>query len=164
MNELHSGTTNLKFYRALEWIVTLFTSNSIDYLLVGGAAAYFYGSKRLIHDIDFYADLKDLEKINDLLNEYITQKPMYYKDEYWDITFMKLFYQDQQIEIGDIHNCFIYDKKKNIWVKQLIDLQNFTEIKSGNITVKVMNKEQLIAYKNILGRKVDIIDIQNINN
>lgn len=162
MKESSIEIINPKFFKALDWIVTIFTDNLIDYQLVGGVAAYFYGSKRQINDIDFYIDFKDLEKINSELKGYITQKPMYYKDENWNITFMKLLYKEQKIEIGDIHNCLIYDKKRKNWVKQTIDLQKYTEKNINNISIRIMNKEQLIEYKTILGREVDIQDVNNI--
>ena len=50
-------------YKALYWIVKIFEKHSINYILVGGLAAFFYGSIREINDIDFYIDLEELELI-----------------------------------------------------------------------------------------------------
>ena len=156
------GQSLSNFYTALKWIINVFNKHSINYQLVGGVAAYVYGSERKINDIDFYIDFSELKKIHLEIKKFTTWGPLRWKDENWDITFLKMVYRNQKIEIGDITNCFIYSKKENRWIKQHIDLTDYNNAEVDKIAVKIMKKEKLIAYKSLLEREVDLQDIEQI--
>ena len=149
-------------YTPLKWIIDTFNNQLINYQLVGGVAANVYGSKRKINDIDFYIDFSKLERLLPDIKNYLTWGPAHFEDENWNISFLKLVYHNQKIEIGDINNCFIYSKKVGYWIKQNIDLNSFNRIKINDLIVKVMKKEKLIEYKSILERKVDLEDIKQL--
>ncbi len=155
---------NSNFETSLKWIVSIFNKYSIDYQLVGGVAARAYGSQREINDIDFYIDFNDFARIENEIKPYLTWGPSHYVDSHWDITFLKLFYNNQQIEIGNSNKCFIFSKQDNSWIEQVINFDQFNEIKVSNTLVKVIKKENLIKYKMILHRDVDIQDIKMIEN
>lgn len=153
---------NLNFEKSLKWIISIFNKYSINYQLVGGVAARAYGSEREINDIDFYINFKDLPLIENEIKPFLTWGPSHYLDNLWDITFLKLVYHNQKIELGNSANCFIFSKENNSWIKQHINFSEFDEIEISTIPVKVMKKEKLIEYKNILQREVDILDIKMI--
>ena len=55
---------NKKLYiRALKWIVKILKNKKVKFNILGGLAAYSYGSKRMLIDIDLAMKNKDFQKI-----------------------------------------------------------------------------------------------------
>lgn len=115
-----------------------------------------------MHDIDFYVPSNAISKLEHELNNYLIFGPEHHQDKNWDIYFMKLSYNGQQIEIGDAENTRYYDSHSQKWIKEEINFEQSNVVKFEDIKLPVMPKHQLIKYKQRLNRKVDQIDIQEI--
>ena len=63
------------YKEAVRWIVELLNKNKISFNIIGGLAAYAYGSKRRFKDIDLSMRLKDMKKFAKLASDYVTEKP-----------------------------------------------------------------------------------------
>ena len=149
---------------ALKWVTGIFNQMEICYQVVGGLAARCYGSIRPLHDIDFYVPGKDISTLEKILTEHIKSGPEYYQDEHWDLVFMKLIYNGQQIEIGDADNTKYFDSQSQRWIKEEINFSESNIIEFEGIALPVMPKQALIEYKQRLNRKVDRIDIKEMQN
>ena len=155
---------NLKseFHIAFKWIIDTLHSLDISYQVVGGLAAKFYGSTRPLHDIDFYVPHESFSKLEQELKEHIVFGPKLHQDENWDLVFMKLNYKNQLIEFGDADNTKYFNSDSQRWVKEKIDFAEPNVIEFEGIEVNVMPRQKLIQYKQRLNRKVDQIDIREI--
>ncbi|NGP75465.1 nucleotidyltransferase family protein [Balneolaceae bacterium YR4-1] len=149
-------------YIALEWITSILNRLDIPYQVVGGLAAKCYGSTRPLHDIDIYVPTEGMDKLERELEDYLTFGPAHHQDKYWDLVFMKLSFNDQLIEIGDAGNTKYFDSLSQSWIKEVIHFEQSQIIEYEGIRLPVMPKQKLIAYKQRLNRKVDLIDIQEI--
>lgn len=152
------------FYIALKWITDILNRLEIPYQIVGGLAAKCYGSSRPLYDIDFYIPSKGISKLEEELTEYIEFGPERHKDEKWDLVFMKLKYDSQQIEFGDAGNAQYFDSHSQQWIKEEINFSDSTILEFEGIKLPVMPKEALVTYKQRLNRRVDRIDIKEIQN
>jgi len=134
---------------ALDWILIILRKNNIDYQITGGLAANLYGSTRELHDIDLEVSDSDVNRLSEICSEYIVYGPERYVDEHFDLLLMTLKYRDQLIDVCGI------DKMSIKGFRQTVDLNNAVDIGG----YRVVGLGDLIAYKKLLGREVDLIDI-----
>jgi hypothetical protein len=145
---------------ALEWIIDFLESKNIPYLICGGLAAIAYGSQRPLHDIDLYVPEKNYKAVVDFGRKFITYGPERAITNQWNVEYVQFNYYDQKIEVGSSNNIQIFDSIRNEWHQKSLDFNIYTEVTVLGKTVRVIDKQQLINYKEILGREVDKIDIQ----
>ena len=149
---------------ALKWIIQAVNKHNLPYQIVGGLAALAHGGSRPLHDIDLYIPFSDSHWPN-LLREieaYVTWGPASVVVGSWDLTYVKINYNGQKIEIGDCENVKIRDCKTGIWVNQNIDFASSVSRTILGCQIHVMPVCQLIAYKRLLGREVDEQDIREL--
>jgi hypothetical protein len=145
--------------KALRWIVSLLRTAGVSFQVAGGLAARAYGAERPIADLDFYVPTARLEGIAKAAAEYVEHGPMHICEAGWDITFMKLSYAGQRIELGGAEDVRIFDHRTGQWAEQDIDLSKAEMRKVLGVEVPVMPFEQLVAYKRRLNRAVDRQDL-----
>lgn len=148
--------------QALAWLVKKFEKHHIPFQIVGGLAAKAYGSKREVVDIDMYIPHKYFKKFPKELKKFIVWGPKHFKDNCWDVIFLRIIYEDQKIEIADAKSSKIYDKKIKKWICIDIDFSDSVIKKVFEMNVPVIPKQKLIKYKKILSREVDILDLKEI--
>lgn len=147
---------------ALYWILDLLEARKIPYLVTGGLAARAYGSLRPLADLDFYIPDKNMVEMEQTAKPHIVKPIHNRRSAFWDIIYMVLVYQDQTIELVSSRNIKILDTARLVWLKQNVDFSRFQWKVIKGRKVKVMELEDLIAYKRLLNRDVDRKDIQNI--
>lgn len=158
-------TTNdpQKIGQALGWIVGLLKRHNIQYQIVGGLAAKAYGAKRPLVDIDLYAPLENTRAALDEMKPYVVRELLPHHSESWDLIYMALDYQGMWIEIGDTSaNPRFYNRRDERWEDQPIHYADSNIMTIYGVEVAVMPKDELLAYKAMLDREVDHIDIQEI--
>ncbi|HSM17636.1 MAG TPA: hypothetical protein VK845_11655 [Gemmatimonadales bacterium] len=148
--------------RAFRWIVGLLEELAIPFLLVGGLAARAYGASRELADIDFYVPGERLLQIARAASEFVTAGPERAVSGYWDITFMKLEYAGQSIELGAAEDVRIRNGAAGQWVREPVDLGAGELKEIFGLRVPVMTRERLLAYKRRLRRPVDLADIEDL--
>ena len=149
---------------ALSWITGILEKLSIHYQIAGGLAAKAYGSSRPLNDIDIDIPEEDFDKIHDQISSFITYGPARYKSDDWDLLLMILNYEGQIIDISGAYTTKIRDHKTNTWVKIPTDFSKVNKLDIFGLKLPVINYQELIAYKKILSRPVDLIDIEEIKN
>jgi predicted nucleotidyltransferase len=148
--------------KAITWIIGQLNQHNINYQIVGGLAAITYGSKRELADIDLYISFKESKEFLAAIKEYIYWGPEHQKDTHWDITYLKINYEGQKIEVGDSNNAKIFDSRINNWIPQNINYNTSVKKNVFGCEVNVINLAQLIEYKSALNRDVDIQDIEEL--
>ncbi|HEY4385683.1 MAG TPA: hypothetical protein VGN34_14600 [Ktedonobacteraceae bacterium] len=155
-----------KIGQALRWIVSLLNRYDISHQICGGMAAKAYGATRPLVDIDFYAALQDSPHFQDFLNEvhpYLIREWAPHLSASWDIIYLALNYQGMQIEIGEATtNPRFYNHRDGRWEEQRIDFLASTPMHLYGMEVMIMPKNELLAYKAMLDRDVDHLDIAQL--
>jgi hypothetical protein len=147
---------------AFKWIVGILQKNNIPFQISGGLAAHIYGSQRPLADIDIEIPDKHFEDIILDVEKHVVYGPKRYVDKEWDILLMTMRYGNQDIDISGCETERLFDKKKKNWVKTNADLSKAVRKKVFGLAVPVIPKEDLIGYKSIIMRKVDIFDINSL--
>ena len=130
---------------------------------MGGLAAKAYGARRPLVDIDMYVPFEKAAGVLAEIKPYITWGPAYSLDDWWDLTYLKIDYHGQRIEIGDSStNPRFYNRRDQRWEPQTIDFARSNMLTLSGVEVAVMPKDELLAYKAMLDREVDHLDIQQV--
>lgn len=159
---MKSYNTEDKATDALIWILSVLTKNKIPYQIVGGLAARIYRANRPIVDIDMYIPASAGSFLAVELVEYVTKPLMHYVEDLWDLEYFQITYRGQKIEIGLSPRAKIFDKVSNKWLEQRIQFSKSTSGVFNGVNILVIPKSELLAYKKILGREVDVLDIVEI--
>lgn len=144
---------------ALIWITNILQKKHVQFQIAGGLAVRAYGSNRTLMDIDIDISEDDFEQIKHEVQSYITFGPVQFKNENWDLYLMTLNYNGQEIDLGGAYHAKIYDKKNKKWVNIITDFSKVNYIDIEGLKLPVINREDLIAYKKILAREVDLQDL-----
>lgn len=147
---------------ALAWVVDLLQRNGIPFQAVGGLAARAYGGTRELADLDFYLPMERFPELLPEATPYVVWGPEHYQDAHWDITFAKLEFAGQKIEFGDSSDAFIRDPRSENWVRQEIAYERSVWGEVLGVRVPLMPKAELIAYKRLLDRDVDRLDVAEL--
>lgn len=148
----------------LRFLVQTLTSEEIEFQVSGGLAALAHGVTRPLYDIDLEIHKKDVEKVRTVFREYITEdwnNDLEGPDDQFDIWMMKLEIRGVPIDINQVEEVYIISKTGE---RTLQPSDMDTEpIEFEGMTLPVLKKVPLIAYKKRLGREVDLIDIQQLS-
>ena len=163
---IEATTDQEKIGQALRWIVSLLKRYEIPSQICGGLAAKAYGATRPLVDIDIYAALQESPHFEEFLNEihpYLIREWSPHLSASWDITYLALNYQGMQIEIAEstTHPRF-YNHRDERWEEQRIDFTASTLMCLYGVEVAIMPKDELLAYKAMLDREVDHLDLEQI--
>lgn len=145
---------------AFKWIVGLLQKHKIPFQISGGFAAKLYGSERELSDIDIGVPDNALGTLISDVKEYITLGPEHFVDNRYDLQIMCLRYKGQEIDLVGRTSIKLFNKKTNTWVPGHRDISKSEMKKVYGLTVPIIPKRALIAYKKILMRKIDLIDIK----
>ena len=145
---------------ALRWVVGLLKEHNIPFQIAGGFASRLYGAKRALADIDIGIPDDRFEELYGAVKEYVTFGPAQYTDKEWDLKLMTLVYRGQEIDFAGEDSIKIFDKANSAWVSANSDLSLAQNREVYGMTVPVIPKDALIAYKKMLGREVDLADLK----
>lgn len=150
---------------ALRWITSLMEDNKIPYLICGGFAAFAYGSKRAINDIDLIVSEENFDQVVNLGKAYISKPAKRYFEgtEGWHVKYVQFKFGEIKIEVGSSKDVEIFDTTQKKWVALQVDFSKIEYRSINEINLPLMAKEDLINYKKRLARPVDLYDIKAIN-
>ncbi|MBX3710219.1 MAG: GNAT family N-acetyltransferase [Gammaproteobacteria bacterium] len=153
---------NNKAKEAFHWIVTILKKLNIPFQIAGGLAANIYGSRRLLEDIDIDIPEDCFSIIKDEVKDFIVYEPAQFKDETWDLMLMTLNYKGQLIDICGAFHTKIRNKFTSKWQDFHTDFSKSEVKKCFDIDVPVISMNDLLFYKKIIARPVDLIDVEQI--
>lgn len=148
---------------ALVWITNIIKKHNIPFQIAGGLAVNAYGSTRELIDIDIDIPEEDFEKITDEIAPFIIFGPSKFKDEDWDMLLLTLNYHGQAIDLSGAFETKIYDKANKTWVKIVNDFAKVKYKNMDGLDLPIIEREALIAYKKILSRPVDLLDVEYLS-
>lgn len=148
---------------AARWIASLLEQERIPYVVVGGLAARAHGATRPLADIDLYVPTESLDTVARKASAHLTRPPARHVGDQWDIVFMQLEYAAQKIELGGADHVRIASGATGTWVTQRIKLVSAVWMDTGlGVTMPVMPRDDLVAYKRLLAREVDLEDVAQL--
>ncbi|PSW16661.1 MazG-related protein [Photobacterium rosenbergii] len=151
-----------KVQNALVWVKDIFDSQKVQYQIVGGLAATIHGGSREVADIDLYIRKADANKILPQVKSYISKPLTHYVEGSWDLEYFQLIYKGQKIEIGLSPGTRIRATGKGNWVELKTDFSQSVVGTYQGVEVPTIPVAELISYKRVLGREVDLIDIEEL--
>lgn len=149
--------------KAFRWIVGILRGQNIPFRISGGLAAKAYGSQRPLADIDIELQDSNIQELLPFVKGHVVEQPHRYKDAEWDVFCAVLEHSGQRIELIGADSMKIFDKTKQEWVSIGIGLQSVQKEIFG-MEVPVIPKAELIAYKSLIRREVDLADIEALLN
>src|SRR5579872_4658946 len=149
---------------ALVWITDILKKHHIPFQITGGLAAITYGANRPLEDIDIDIPDNQFDSIIDDVKSYIIFGPERFNSDKWDLMLMTLNYQGQEIDLSGADSTHIFNEKTNEWILLYEDLMTVSQKKIFDLDFPVISLKNLIYYKKILSREVDLIDVHQIEN
>lgn len=147
---------------AAHWIVGLLVERNIPFLICGGLAAKGYGSERDLNDIDLFVPGEHFSSVVQAGQSFISKTPAHRPEEGWDLSYVQFKYEGIKVEVGSADGAKIFDSDSEAWVPLDIDFSRYTTVSLLGLALPLMSKDDLVKYKSILARPVDIEDIRAI--
>jgi hypothetical protein len=147
---------------ALAWITNELTQRGIPFAVVGGLASNAYGGSRPLNDIDIDVPDAALSTLAQELEAYRTFGPDRSISECFDCQLLGFSYMGQEIELSGAESLLILDRSCSRWMPWPTDLRKIEERRVLGMTVPVMERSALIAYKELAGRETDLIDVSEL--
>ena len=148
--------------RAFHWILDILAKHRVPYQVTGGMAAKIYGSNRPLLDIDIDIPEDRFAEIVVDLQPYIQLGPKMWRGEGFKVYLITLRYKGQDIDIGGAYRTQIWNRAEKRWVPCTTDLNRYSMKLVLGRRVRVIRKDDLIAYKSMLDRRVDRVDLGHL--
>jgi hypothetical protein len=159
----YAGDEAKKAGEALAWTVGVLERRGVPYQVVGGLAARAYGAERPIVDVDLYVPFDRAQGALEEIRPNVVWGPEHHADEEWDLTFLKADFGGQRVELGDSSSDpRFFDREEGRWVSQRVDYDTSARMELIGVPAWVMPEEELVRYKRVLGRPVDLEDVAQI--
>lgn len=142
----------------IESVIKLLERLNINYAVIGGMALQVWGRERVSKDIDIAVDVEE-EKLNNLINLF-KLPPFNLRGDLQRIgnsLILFVTYEDQGTSFPV--NVDLFVSHSEFEAEALLRAE---EVEIFGIKLKVITAEDLILYKLIASRPIDIIDIQSI--
>lgn len=131
-------------------------------MVVGGLAARSYGATRPLADIDFYIPRDRFTDLVPVVADHIVFGPKPFTGGGWDLVFMKLEIEGQVVEVGDGSDVRVRGGAEDPWIDVSVDFNRVERRRIFGLEVPVIPKADLLAYKRLLGREVDLRDLADL--
>lgn len=142
------------------WIVGLLRDRNILFQICGGLAAKGYGAERELNDIDLFVPGEHFATVVQAGQAYISKPAKHYCEEGWDLTYVQFKYEGIKVEVGNADGAQIFDVASQTWVPLHIEFDRYETASVLGLELPLMLREDLIRYKTMLSRPVDIDDIR----
>lgn len=147
---------------SLKWIMAILQSLHIPFQVTGGLAAKMYGAQRDLLDIDIDIPEDKFTAVASCVQEFISYGPASFKTKQWNLMLMTLNHHGQEIDLGGAYHTKIYNAKLHQWQTISVDFSKTVMMPLWDLQVPVVPCQDLLAYKKILARPVDLLDIEMI--
>jgi len=148
----------------LLFLANTLKENNIEFHVTGGLAAIAYGAKRPLYDIDVEIYERDVEKVRVLFQEYVVEdwnNELEGPEDNFDVWMMKLNIKGVPVDISQIEGQRVRTAGGE-WISQPEIMSTEVHTIEG-IELPIQNKHDLIAYKTIVAREIDLEDIRRMS-
>ncbi len=147
---------------AVRRLVGILEESESCYQFTGGFAGNLYGSSWPLHDLDIDVAKKDLPRLAELLQPFICRPLAPYVDDEFKLLLTQAKIKDIEIDIAQAENAYGWSEGR--WVPLGTDLARRQKVPLLDMEVWVIPLEDLIEYKQLIGRYFDVVDLRNLRN
>ncbi len=147
--------------QTLNFIISTLDRHKIKYQVTGGLAGNIYGSTWPLHDIDLEVAQKDMERVASLFRDCTIRPLARFVDEEFDLMLLTLRLGDVEVDINQAEDAFVFTKE-GARIQLDTDFSKAKEISFLGLTLYVQPLEDLIRYKELLGRNEDVLDLTRL--
>lgn len=144
--------------QVLRQIATTFDQYQIPYVIIGGLAAIAWGSKRQLVDIDILVSSENYLVLPEIFEQYLRAGPRHYTQNGWNIQQCVLDISGVTVDICDGDRMFLEKAGERHQLHSYIDQPALIDL-DGNL-LPIIPLDELIRYKRITAREVDLIDLR----
>lgn len=147
--------------KVLAHVAEVLLANNILFQLTGGLAAIAYGARRTTSDLDIGVNRVNIPRVQSLFASNVEKGYLEGPQKGGGIYLITLRIEGVRVDIGQVeNNCYGYSGERVVCIDSHIENSQIVSI--GGMKLPVQNKEELILYKSILAREVDLEDIKQI--
>src|SRR5947209_17175904 len=144
--------------RALRRLVGLLEAAGARYQFTGGFAGNLHGSGWPLHDLDVDVAREDLPRLAELLGPYTTSPLGLYVDDEFELHLLRAEVEGQAIDVSQAEEA--YARVGGRRVSLATSLARRQRVPVLDLEVWVQPLDELIAYKELLGRSADLSDLR----
>jgi hypothetical protein len=146
--------------RALRTLLPLLNDLGIRYQITGGLAGNIYGSAWPLHDIDIDVARDDLPKLLARLDAAVVRPLSRLVDDEFDLELATVRLEGVEVDISQAEDAAVFQRGAR--VPLVVDLGRAEEHVLEGHRVRVVPLDDLIAYKELIGRTADLADLYRL--
>lgn len=146
---------------ALRYVTTALARLEIPFQAAGGLAARAWGGARDLVDLDFYVPDRGLDAAARGLQDRVKRGPERVRSDHWDMTVLTLEVEGCRVELAGTDSGR-YRRAGGRWSDVQVDFRGGVFRTVVGVTVPVMPRDALVAYKRELEREVDLVDLHDL--
>ncbi|HVS36982.1 MAG TPA: S66 peptidase family protein [Gemmataceae bacterium] len=144
--------------RALRRLVGLLDAAGACWQFTGGFAGNLHGSRWPLHDLDVDVARDDLPRFAELLAPYTTFPLGPYADDEFELVLWRGEIEGQAIDVSQAEEGYARVGGRRVPLD--VNLTRRQRVRALDLDVWVQPLDDLIAYKKLLGRSADLLDLQ----
>jgi hypothetical protein len=144
--------------RALRRLVGLLDAAGACYQFTGGFAGNLHGSRWPLHDLDIDVARDDLPRVAELLAPYTTFPLGPYVDDEFELALWRGEIDGQAIDMSQAEEGYALVGGRRVPLD--VKLARRQRVRALDLEVWVQPLDELIAYKELLGRTADLADLR----
>jgi hypothetical protein len=145
-------------WRALLRLVSALDAAGIPYQLSGGLAGNVHGSAWPLHDIDLDVPGARIAQVAALFPGEAAQGPARFVDDEFDVVLLRLELDGVPVDVSSADDAWIFTRT-GVRTPLRIDLARAERRPFRGTSLFVAPLDDLIAYKQLLGRDRDVADL-----
>jgi hypothetical protein len=146
--------------RALRRLVAVLNEAGACYQFTGGFAGNLHGSSWPLHDLDVDVAQADLPAVAELLRPYVTRPLGLYVDAEFELRLLRAEIEGVEIDVSQAEEAYALTGGRRVPLGT--NLLNRQRAQVLDLTVWVQPLDELIAYKELLGRTADLAELRSL--
>jgi hypothetical protein len=144
--------------QALRRLVGILDGAAVAYQFTGGFAGNLHGSRWSLHDLDLDVAAADLPRLADPLRPFTTRPLGRYADHEFDLQLLRAEIEGVGIDVSQVEDAYAVRGGRRVPLGT--SLARRVRVPLLDFTVWVQPLDELIAYKELLGRAADLVELR----
>jgi hypothetical protein len=146
--------------RALRRLVGLLEEARACYQFTGGFAGNLHGSRWPLHDLDVDVPREDFVRVAGRLKPYATSPAGLYTDDEFELQLVRAELEGVPIDVSQAEDAFARVGGRRVPLNTTLAHRQCVVVRG--LAVWVQPLDELIAYKELLGRSADLADLRGL--
>lgn len=146
--------------QVLRLLVARLDQAGIDYQFSGGLAGNIHGSSWPLQDIDIEVAQKHILAAEQIFGEFVIEPVHFFENNEFRMFMLNLNAEGTSVDINQVEDAFV--NANGNWIKLDTDLKKAEIVNWRELVVRVQPLQDLIHYKELLGRNADVTDLRRL--